>query len=416
MNVNIAIVEDRALAHKKARLAIRDKRSRGYPDLHIIESLSNRIISEENFNSLILAIGDFSDDLVLILDMSLDLPFEVREMLRTEYEIPKSIPDDKVDGIVVAIEVIRSKSIKRALILISTSFGYQDSIEQYLEKNSRCYKRENAIKILSSPGGHSLSSSRESASKEIIDYATSSFLKFFGDSFESFFLMIKEIEHDQCRGEKADELLCELLCFKAEQFSQIFHRKRKVLHDVLKYTGSACSYPLSPTAAWLLALAAYKHQQPDKDWESVFSVNDLKDDLREFKLIPPQETESLRTSIRAFYTMCFHLFESSWDVQRDRGTLECVTLSREKGLRFLLNFSSVGKPGSLYERIRTCAKASFQEQALPQHQTSRAIWSFWLASSVADREPLDEEGIFSPIWRMNIVPAGERNTEVIFHA
>jgi|GEM_PF-6435056 len=414
--MNIAVVEDLETAHDNVDLYFEKSHLVEEQQVKKIGELSHRIKFESNFYRLLEQLRGFEGELILIVDLGLDLSPARKDDLRQKYAINAAITDIQVDGVAVALEAIANAKISPALIIVATSYGHQGAIEEFLNQAIQIHNRATTVKLEFSPRGFTLAHPERAG--EILDFAIQQFNLHFGKRFDTFLEKLRQFQHDCCDSPKGDALLSDLLMLSHEQFAATFNNRRQILRDALKTMGSACNRPLSAVGAWLLALAAYRHQLPQVKWARVlkiFNFESLQAELNYPRLLPCQKPETLRISIRLFYALCCRLFEAKWEVQAGRGPLEQVCFSLEKGLRFWLDFPCTGGPMSLQNLVVDCARASLQGKALPQHQTSLAVWRFWLASSIADKEPLGQEGLFGTIWGMNILPGEHKKTEVVFY-
>ncbi len=414
--MNIAVVEDLEVAHDNVACYLRESHLAEEQRIKHIGELSKRIKFDSDFYHLLKHLRCFEGELILIIDLGLDLPPSAKDDLRKKYAIDVAIKDVQVDGVVVALEAIANTKISPALITIATSHGHQAEIEEFLKTAIAQQKRDKTVQLEFSPRGFTLA--HQERAGEILDFAIQQFNAHFGKRFDTFLETIQTFHHDCCDSPKGDALLAELLMLSHEQFSTSFNGHRQILRDALKTMGSQCHRPLSAVGAWLLALAAYRHQLPQVKWEQAlhtFSLESLQAELNYCKLLPSQKPGTLNTSIRIFYELCCRLFEAKFAIHAGQGPLLQVRFSAEMGLRFWLDFPCTGNPMSLQNLLVDCAQASLRGKALPQHQTSLAVWRFWLASSIADKEPLGPEGLFGTIWGINILPLENKKTEVVFY-
>lgn len=411
--MNLAVVEDVQEAHDNVENHLAHSQAFLRKEIELIERLSKRIKFPYIYKELVRNLAAFEGDLMLILDLGLDLPIAIKRELRNQYSIPEAIIDEQVDGTVVALEAINNLQISPLLIVIATRYGHQDSIENFLSTYIDSNRRSSEVELEFSPNGFSLAD--HSRAGEIIDFTIRKFEHHFGSRFDSFFDSIKSLSHDACQSTDAITLLSKLLDIDFDEFDGVWRGKEQILREALKSMGSQTGKPLCAVGAWVYALAAYRCEYPTGNWLHKFNVSDLQSEFLQYRVIPEQAFETLRHSIQTFYEMCIRLFRSD-NIHSSSETLKSVTLSNEVGLNFTLNFPCYDTPGSLYERIQDLANASRQGKAFPQqkHKTSLAIWKFWIASSMASQKVLDTEGMFSPIWRMNIVSEG-KETRVIFY-
>ncbi|MEL7357839.1 MAG: hypothetical protein AAFN40_14875 [Cyanobacteria bacterium J06560_6] len=409
--MNLAIVEDLQKAYDNIKDYTPVLRSK---DVKLVDSLSKRIKFPSIFDRLIKNLSDFSGDLILILDLGLDLPIATERSLRDRYDIAANIIDSQIDGVVVALEAIKNANISPLLILIATELGHQGSIECFLQDRINRSGRANQIRLEFSPRGFGLS--HQKYARDIVNFSIDQFERYFDGRFERFFARIEKLNHDDCQSAKAQEMLSSLLNVDFESSLKGLGSKQQILQEALKSMGSETGKPLSAVGAWIYALAAYRHVHPEGNWQRKFNVDDLDESLSYCALLPHQKLETLRGSIRIFHEMCCRLFMSD-DMSRSDEALENVSLSAEYGLSFVLNFSCQGVPGSIHERLKALYKSSVSGKKLSssRHKTSFSLWQFWQASSLSDSDTLGEEGMFSPIWRLNVVPREGRKTQVVFY-
>lgn len=409
--MNLAIVEDLQKAYDNIEDYAPVLRSK---DVNLVSNLSRRIKFSGIFDRLIKNLSNFSGDLILILDLGLDLPIATERSLRVHYDIAANIIDSQIDGVVVALEAIKNANISPLLILIATELGHQGSIEHFLQDRINRSGRSDQIRLEFSPRGFGLSNQKYA--KDIVNFSVEQFERYFDGRFKRFFTRIEGLSHDDCQGAEAQEILSGLLNVDLESSAEGWGSKQQILREALKSMGSETGKPLSAVGAWVYALAAYRHVHPEGDWQHKFNLGDLDESLSYCALLPHQKLETLRGSIRIFYEMCCRLFMSN-DANRSIETLDQVSLSIEHGLMFVLNFPCQGVPGSIHERLKTLHKQSVRGEKLSasRHKTSFSLWQFWQTSSLSDRDTLDDEGMFSPIWRLNVVPREGRKTKVVFY-
>ena len=409
--MNLAIVEDLQKAYDNIESYVPELSAK---DVNLVDSLSKRIKFPSLFDRLRKNLANFSGDLILILDLGLDLPIATERSLRNRYNISANIIDSQVDGVVVALEAIENTSISPLLIVIATELGHQGSIEHFLQDFIDRSDRKEQIRLEFSPRGFGLSNQRYA--REIIDFAVSRFEHYFDADgrFERFFVRLEGLSHDDCQGTGAQKMLSSLLNLDLAAAAG-WGSKEQIFREALKSMGSETGKPLSAAGGWIYALAAYRHEHPESDWQRKFRLEDLTENSLYCALLPYQTLETLRGSIRIYYEMCRRLFKSN-TVGSSTETLAQVSLSTDDGFSFVLNFPCLGIPGSLHERLKSLHKSSIQGNALEsqRHKTSFAIWQFWQASALSDRDTLDEEGMFSPIWRLNVIPKEGGKTKVVF--
>lgn len=411
--MNLAIIDDLQIAHDNVDLYLKEIDLSLGSKIELVKELSERIKFLRTFNKILTQISSFSGELVIILDLGLELPMSVKQKLRRDYSIETEVIDAQIDGIVIALEAIKNSKILPLLIVVATQYGRLDSIQNFLQARIDASDRSDKIKLEFSPKGFGLSNQKYAG--EIIKFAVNQFEYCFGDRFKEFFKEIEFISHDECQTQMAEIVLSNLLDLDISSPIFTLQPKHQILQESLKSMGSQTGKPLSAVGAWIYALAAYRRTTPQGDWQTKFIVDELKDDFLDFNVLPPQEFKTLRKSIRLFFEMCCRLFEGKDDISGQE-TLDRVSLSEDKGLSFILNFPCQGGIGSLHNRLIDLASKGLNGEPLEQkkHMTSLSVWRFWLTSSISDRAYLDQEGIFSPIWRINVIPDGEK-TKVVFY-
>lgn len=412
--MHLAIIDDLQSAHDNVNAYLQEVNQSLDSQIKLVEELSQRIIFPRIFNTILKEIINFSGDLIIILDLGLELPVSIKEKSRRDYLIEREIIDEQIDGLVVALEAIRNPKIWPLLIVVATQYGHQDSIQNFLQAHIDASDRSDKIRLDFSSRGFGLSN--QSYAGEIIQSAINKFERDFGDRFKQFLKEIASISHDDCQTRTAERILFSLLNFDVGSPISTLESKKQILRESLKSMGSQAGKPLSATGAWVFALAAYRRTNPQGNWQSKFNTDDLKNNFLYCNILPPQNLTTLRQSISIFFEMCCRLFESNNSISSGQEALEEVRLLEYQGLSFILNFPCQGGSNSLHGRLMALAKASLNGDSLEQnrHMTSLSIWRFWLTSTISDRTPLDQEGIFSPIWRINVLPEGEK-TKVVFY-
>lgn len=393
--------------------------------------------------------------MMLALDLDLGLDEEsgtIRSAVRllTEEYLNRQIPGEitrQVDGLMIGVEAIKQTNIKPLLVVIQTSKGLQDENRNILQDFIKKENREHEVKVFVSPRYLSSSDANIEYASKLFNDADKAFQEFFGGQLDKFFRMLDEGANGDTTHNNVDKdpqaeairLLALLLELSEEEFtSQIWEKWQRNLTRPVTETIKSMGIPererLSATAAWFFALAAFRHSKDPRDWREVFNVDDLlAPDLHTFYLTPLQSEPLLRRSIVCFYEMCLALFRSAGGDLLP-GPLARVGLSKESGLRMLLNFDCAPPAGddqhrSLYEQVGRWRNNSGGWQPMNKNEeariTSRAVWRFWLASSVGDKhiEPSDEDspapphGIFGStrMWRMNVFRRAEGRSEVVFN-
>jgi len=399
-------------------------------------------------------IAERQGPMILALDLDLGLDEEskkTRSEVRalTEQHLGKPIPgeiDRQIDGLLIGVEAIRQKNIKPLLLVIQTGHGKQDDLEILLKTFAKSQNREHEVKIIF---GKYLSSGNATSKSvtELFNDIQEQFQAAFGGKLAKFFQLLDggadgDTTHNNLDNDPKAEttrLLTALLDLSEEEFtSQLWETWKenltKPVTETVKTMGIKERDRLSASAGWFFALAAYRHSKDPRDWRKIFEIRDLRgSDLEKSYLTPPQSEATLRRTIICFYEMCRALFKSEEykDGDPQSGPLIAVNLSKDDGLRMLLNFDCApapdeSKPRSLYEQVGRWRNNSIEWQPMntsfDARTTSRAIWRFWLATSVGDKPIPDPEaggsvGVFGSnrLWRMNIFRRPEGRSEVVFN-
>lgn len=186
------------------------------------------------------------------------------------------------------------------------------------------------------------------------------------------------------------------------------------------------------SGAWLLALGEFRRLACKDKWREVFTVEDLEGAQRWPRVHAKQTPERRRKTLKLFGEMCRVMFLEKGT--KDGCVLEKVTLTASKGeaqkLSFLLSFPCVNngesQKESLLDRIKSevdyaldmLEKTKEDIKVNQGHDTSRAIWRFFLSSCICDYKDnvgLQSDGIFGGLTRVNIVSVnGGKKTEVVW--
>jgi hypothetical protein len=345
---------------------------------------------------------------------------ELEPELRSEYELPHELMSAQTEGFACAVAIIRNKKLTKAVIVVNTNRGSHGMIDTWLRDIVHKHRREDDVAI--EMALFALSDSEEKARK-IVHEGFRSYIAFLTKSavpdspsdislspFDFFMFKAQGMSHDDAHTPaKAQNLLATLLGMsEAEVRDELCARLgADQIYDAIKTMGiNVPSRPLAASGAWLLALAAFRQKDGARPWQEIFRIDgEWETDLRTCFLLPKQQLGTLRVSIRLFYEMCLALFEPPAGVQQERGPgpVQSVTLSVEHGLRFALSFpSNKGVRGnSLFENVAECRRLAIGGKPLHHHNTSAAIWRYWVACSTADGG--DREGLFGEdVWRMNL--------------
>lgn len=411
--MRIVVLDDIPAAIEYAKRSVADLARDLAMPLEVDPVLSAKI-DVYNFNERLAALGSMQGEALFIVDLGYDVvrADDRREAeLRRKYEIPHEVVADKTEGFASAVAIIRNTKLTKCVIVINTNRGLQGAIYELLKGIVRRYNREQEVLIKVSP--YALTNSEEQA-HEIVNDAVRSFIDFTRDNkpspFELYMSKARGTDHDDAHDpKKAVHLMALLLNMsEAEVETEICEKVgRAQVYDALKTMGTnVTSRPLAASGAWLLALSAYRHIDNGRSWKEIFKIEGpWETDLRTCFLLPKQQLSTLRVSIRLFYEMCLKLFKPPDDKHKDEkaGPLRSVTLSKSKGLRFELGFPSnqAVRGSSLFENVAECRELLLTDQPLHHHDTSRAIWRYWISGAIADGGDL--EGLFGEgVWRMNI--------------
>jgi len=397
--------------------------------------------------------------MILALDLDLSLGEEsnrIRKEVRVLVEqiLGPSLAGDlgeidrQVDGLLIAVEAIKQRSIKPLVVAVLTSKGGNQDIEHVLNEFTKSQDREHEVKILKgSELGNRVLSAKGADSKYVTDLfndIAQQFQTAFGGQVNKFFNLLDAAgvhgSLDDNPKAEVTRLLSVLLDLAEEEFtSQIWETwsqsLTKPVTETVKDMGINERERLSATAAWFFALAAYRHTKDPRDWQTLFDIKELVKGLETYYLTPPQNKATFRHTTICFYDMCRALFSSEQflDGNPQPGPLVRVMLSKERGLRMLLNFdcapeTAEGNRKSLYEQVGRWRNNSIgwepKNTSYDARTTSRTVWRFWLASSVGNN-PLtfpeddtdDVDGVFGSnlLWRMNIFRRPAGRSEVVFN-
>jgi hypothetical protein len=451
--MNIAHIEDNEKAHEKLRNCIAAKNAQGQ-QLILVDKLSPVIqeFPDDIFKDVLQHLESHKGSLALIVDLALDTSSELRAELRAKYDIPGFVEDKVIEGVIVAKQVILNHGINPALIVFASSRGWAQDIEQYLKGYLKTSvdtgklkpERLKQVAICTSPHGF-LAAAGYDSSYQLVEYILTEYKRRFGTLADNFFSSVWQMTHNEFQSPAAKTIVATLLDLEMNDFLDKFGSEPTAIYEALKTMGSPWEdqnkthqetaladndaaeltriqeelstktvEAFSASAGWLLALAAFRHKNPNADWQQIFNTKQLLPELRQHRIAPPQKAPTSQRTVRAFYDMCCCLFE------RKEGEpshpLQAVSLSESSGLCFFLNFDCTHSPTgkSLQQKIAACFESSFKEEGLPHnHLASKAIWRFYLASSIADGSNLNE-GIFGDPLRLNILKDGQNKTRVVF--
>jgi hypothetical protein len=424
------------------------------PSFQLDRELSERVggldpdaklaIFEDKLEKIKLVMGP----MVLMVDFDLQLQGDEREKVRVEIEqiIGKTITGDlyrHFDGLRVAVEAIRQREIKPLLVFLQSGYGQFPTITALLEEFIQKQGREKEVKVVSAEEGKHLGYpgiTKEIVGKILKDAAQKYRSKFVEPRLDSLFQMLgdahSEINDDHQAA--ATKLLTGFLGLSENEFDKKIWdvwkgQQQESIQNTLKRLGIPGRNELPASSAWFYVLGAYLHSNNTRPWHEIFDVkNLLEEGLELCYLTPPQKSDTLKKTIRCFYEMCAALFrrEPQQEKADDTCPLRSVTLSRQGGLRILLNYDCgvrvEGKDASLYEQIGNWRSSSLEWSDKSDNpnarNTSKAIWRFWQATSLGDlnldEDTTDNAGVFGNItfWRMNIYRKPLGLSEVVFKA
>lgn len=376
-----------------------------------------------------------SGDQAVILDLNLGQRTETREEIRRRYSIPAFVANleliqESIDGISIALSFIRSLKKGRLLILLCSTYG-RERAQRYLNIEAEGIKGTDAkIVIECASGGGLADTGPEKVFNELRYHWARNFG---GDPYE---LFISEIEHTkperftninslhtwvgQLTIEDCRKFFGILLPdFNEEELLRRFNDGAVNMWQEVIKSLVGVRPGLSAAAGWLLVLAAYLAVDGGRDWETIFKWSDV----AKYALGPflNEEGPSLahRQNVnQAFYRMCKSLADREG---RSLGPLTKVLLSSDSGLILTLNLREYAR---LANNISKWRNKTLGWQNIPDseasHDTSRAVWEYWIASSVLGGGAVSGRRMFhclggSDLWRMNIVNRKNGDTEVIFY-
>jgi hypothetical protein len=456
----LVVIEDSGKGHIVInQLFGKDGLSEAIPNLQLDRELSlpfTEQIPEENratLDRVRKALDSCQGPMLLALDLDLGLGEEsgkIRGAVRqlTEEKLGREIPgeiDRQVDGLLIAVEAINQSRIKPLLVVIQTSRGLHDQNRNLLQEFTKRQNREHEVKVIVSTKYLSSPDANSTYVASLFNDAQKAFQEFFGGQLAKFFQMLDEGTDDTTHNNldknpkaEATRVLTVLLDLSEQDFlNQIWETWKqnltKPVTETVKTMGIKERERLSASAGWFFALAAFRHSKDPRDWQEVFDINQLVAGLETSYLTPPQSETTLRRTIICFYEMCLALFKSEEhkEGKPQPGPLVAVTLTKDEGLRMLLNFDCApapdeSKPKSLYEQVGRWRNNSGgwhqMNKAEDARITSRSIWRFWLATSVGDKPLPHPEyggsaGVFgsNSLWRMNIFRRPAGRSEVVFN-
>jgi hypothetical protein len=399
----------------------------------IDEKLSARILAiEEEYLKRLDDIRHMAGEALFFIDLGFYIAANNKsfaEKLCREYQIPSEIEPGLRDGTACVVEIIRNLNITRALIILNTGRRKPVEIDRFLKSLLQNEGRERDIMF--DWARHALGDSDERA-KEVVEVAVHQSIKFLAhhaDPVARFYSEVSHVtlEHPYANNiddvGKLDQVLSRLLSVPADQIKTEIREKtdQQALCDAFKTMGIMGGRPFAASAAWLVALGAYRHADNQSSWQAVFDPVEISEGLSKCFLLPNQKRGTIQQSIRYFFEMCVRLFTP--EIPQRPSLLRRVELNRES-LRFELEFPCTKSPrSSLFGNLAACRSLALQGKPSHGHGTSTAIWNFWLASSLTDEEDFgfDEEpesAFGTDVWRINIQPLrkpnGDEWTEVIF--
>lgn len=220
------------------------------------------------------------------------------------------------------------------------------------------------------------------------------------------FLKLTKKEFLDAFGNPLAEKLTENRAVKSD-ITEALKNISGVFGDDGTYTGREAALD----GAWLLALGVYRELFPSNDWKTIFKPSELslqgsENDLHG-SLHPPQKDVHLRRRTLKFYVeMCERLFKNR------KSEIETSTLEKVELTPYSLSFTLDFPAKRLQERISYEARSSLGDKFETGHNSSEAIWRFWMSSSFSD-SPNELTGVFGVHPRINVYERGNK-TEIKF--
>lgn len=443
--MNIIVLDDQRPALDNATKAIATLGSTSPVPFLLDPDLSAQILADDLISRL-KALGDLKGSYLIFVDMGFGIAAgnpAMANTLRTEYAVPEDFAAEFLDGFACIVALLRNTRVNNTTVVINTGRGAQGDLTEYFQQLATDSGRNREINIQPAVGGYALARSEAQAQKILKDgikqyqdfvERSGSGLK---DPFRLFQDEVLQMSHKGCEThDKAVQAFAYLLGEAPEEVEKTLFSAigAGVLYNALKTMGARLtddpntvpdeSRPLSAVGAWLLALAAYRHVDGLQPWPTIFDIRQLAPQLLLTSwLLPYQNWSRVLDSIKRYYELCCHLFKGppGEDGKPPQpGPLRNVSLSLDGGLRFLLDFpceQDVGGRTSLCKNVAQCQSMTLAGLTPPAHDTSRALWDFWVSSSVADNAKAFGTGglLGRKVWRMNVFPITlKRMTEVVF--
>lgn len=449
--IRLVVVEDDDDAHIRVNGVFgEDGCSAKIPTLRLDRELSIRFTEpgkgQDVVNEICRGLEAIHGPMVLSLDLDLGLS-ETRADVRRrtelvlDMEIPGSI-DRQVDGLLIAATAIKQKEIRPLLIILATSHGHHHDLMFLLNQFARSQERSHEVQVVE---GNYLSVTNVPDPEYVSNVFKSAefdFNKYFGDPVGKVFSILDETKDghdahywiDHSTESQAVRLVTAMLGLKEDDIREKIWKPLKANEDsvreILKRLG--IRNELSASAAWFYALAAYLQSGDARDWQEIFSVQELDDTaLSSCYLNPSQMKDTVRKTIRAYYEMCAALFAAkSAGASQGGSPLIKVTASKTDGLRMLLDFDCGNENAddpSLFSKIGSWRNESLeweqQKTIKGTRTTSQAVWRFWQATSLGNTSldtydlKNDQAGVFGSkkLWRVNIIRRPGGRSEVVFN-
>jgi hypothetical protein len=211
------------------------------------------------------------------------------------------------------------------------------------------------------------------------------------------------------------ELLRKFLRLSSAEFSPFLSEDilSPGVHEALKSISGMRSdlRALRFGGAWILALGRFRELFPLTPWTDVFHVADLSLALSFPAVHARQTTARRRHTFGCFNRMCTALFANRTDQKQTvLKRVELTHTPQRSSLSFLLGFPCElpEEHNSLVGRVQEFAYSAMNGQRPPEadHDSSRAIWDFFLSSAMSDDSESirrEESGLFGRYIRMNII-------------
>jgi hypothetical protein len=167
--MELAIIEDQDISFMHLNKYLDTRFRRGKPPIILNKQISRKIDSIDTYRSVIDSLRKYSGDLLLICDISLDLVDDIDE-LREQYGILSSFDDGYVHGIAAECEAIANKNIRRLMIIVASSMGKREEVEDFLIGRIP-EDRHEAIKVFPSYGGMHMAAAKYERTEALLNDA-----------------------------------------------------------------------------------------------------------------------------------------------------------------------------------------------------------------------------------------------------